>query len=71
MGTKSSSPGRGGIPFKAWRKIADLAADVFVAAYQEMVAPDGLDRVRAEWTSFNESVMVFLPKGVVHTPGWH
>ena len=62
LSTQNSAPGRDGIPFKAWRKVVDLAAGIFESAYQEMIAPDGLDRMRAEWSSFNESLMVFLPK---------
>ncbi|CAK0809523.1 unnamed protein product, partial [Prorocentrum cordatum] len=65
--TKNSAPGRDGTPFKAWRKVADLAADVFEAVYPEMVAPAGLDRMRAEWASFNGSFMVFLPKKASYT----
>ena len=67
VNTNNSSPGRDGIPFKARRKVADLAAPAFLAAYHEMVAPDGLDRMRSEWATFNESLVVFLPKNATHT----
>ena len=65
--TGNSSPGRDGIPFKAWRRIADLASGAFEAAYLEIIAEDGLDRTRTEWCTFNESIMVFLPKKAVFT----
>ena len=60
--TKNSAPGRDGIPFKAWRRIVDLAAGIFAAAFREMVAPDGLQQMRDHWGDFNEALMVFLPK---------
>ncbi|CAK0902774.1 unnamed protein product, partial [Prorocentrum cordatum] len=58
----NSAPGRDGIPFKAWRKIVDLATDAFHEAFEAMIAPTGLDMVQEAWHDFNESVMVFLPK---------
>ena len=35
----SSAPGRDGIPFKAWRKVVDLATDAFHDAFEAMIAP--------------------------------
>ena len=58
----SSSPGLDGIPFKAWRKLIDPATDFLHDAFLAMVGTNGLDLVRAEWDTFNESIMVFLPK---------
>ena len=58
----NSAPGRDGIPFKAWRRVVDLAAGAVEAAYKERIAADGIDRLRAEWSSFNESIMVFIPQ---------
>jgi len=60
--TKNSAPGRDGIPFKAWRLISELAAEVFHKAYSEMTSPEGPDKMREEWANFNECLMVFLPK---------
>jgi len=65
--TSNSSPGRDGIPFKAWRRMVDLASGAFEEAYKEMIAADGLAQVRDEWSSFNESVMVFIPKKATST----
>ena len=65
--TGNSSPGRDGIPFKAWRRVVDLAAGVLEEAYKELTAENSIDHVRAEWSSFNESIMVFIPKKAVST----
>ncbi len=58
----SSTPGLDGIPFKAWRKLIDSATDFLHDAFLAMVDTNGLDLVRAEWDTFNESIIVFLPK---------
>ena len=61
-GTKNSAPGRDGIPFKAWRLISALAAEVFHKAYSEMTSAEGPAKMREDWANFNECLMVFLPK---------
>ena len=58
----SSSPGPDGVPFKAWRKLGPLGAKVLHAAFIEMIGPTGPHIMQEEWATFNESVMVFLPK---------
>ena len=47
----NSAPGRDGIPFRAWRRILDLAAPLLQAALEEMVADGGLERIREEWAA--------------------
>ena len=63
--TRNSSPGKDGIPFKAWRKTVDFAAKALYEVFLEIVGDNGMEKVRNEWNTFNESVMVFLPKN-----GW-
>ena len=65
MLTRNSSPGKDGIPFKAWRKTVDIAAKALYEVFLEIVGDNGMEKVRNEWDTFNESVMVFLPKKTI------
>jgi ribonuclease HI len=54
---KSSAPGPDGIPFQAWRAVADIAAPVFLAVARSL---QERDPYIPDW--FNQAVLYFFPK---------
>ena len=71
--TSSSSPGPDGIPYSAWKRLGPLAVDVLFSAAEELSTEHGRDSLLTAFpadengdTSFNEAVMVFIPKKVAH-----
>ena len=63
----NSALGKDGIPFKAWREIGRLAANVFHDMFLSLAQGDGIKHIMDDWEDFNESIMVFLPKKVTAT----
>ena len=60
----SSTPGPDGIPASAWRALGPLAEKVLHEALSAMSGPGGLELLEAEYNSFNEALLFFIPKKV-------
>eukprot|EP00959_Pyramimonas_sp_CCMP1952_P195151 4080682-Pyramimonas_sp.AAC.1 len=58
----NSAPGPNGMPYSAWRRLGALAVDVLHEAFQDCCAVDALARLAQDYPSFNESLLIFLPK---------
>ena len=59
----ATAPGPDGIPFVAWRRLGPVAAAVLHEAYGQLASAEGQEAISRHLPDYNESLMVFLPKG--------
>ena len=65
--SKDSAPGPDGIPYRAWRNLGKLAVEVLHSALAELCSEDAERILQQEMPSFNESLLMFLPKKAAGT----
>ena len=69
MRAGNSAVGPDGIPYSIWRALRSEAVPIFLEAFKELsgLSPvpgctSGEEVIDKYWPSFNDSIMVFLPK---------